>query len=96
MAATFFLLLAFLWVQCVRIQSSAISFSVDTEDGLVYFLLILFFALYYATPVVRYVYVNYLTELVDRAGQQVAKAQKRLTEKLSDAGRKVSQSVRSV
>ncbi|RYH19772.1 hypothetical protein EON65_25570 [archaeon] len=77
-------------------QGNSISFTVDTGEGLVYLLLILFFVLYYITPVVRYVYVHYLTELVERAGQQVVKAQKRMTEKLSDAGRKVSQSIRSV
>eukprot|EP01039_Chlorochromonas_danica_P006888 gene6891-7612_t len=64
--------------------------------GLVYFLLIFFFSLYYATPIVRYVYVTYLTDMIAKAQQEAAKAQKRLTEKLSDAGRKVSQSIRSV
>eukprot|EP01031_Cornospumella_fuschlensis_P038757 gene38757-47121_t len=77
-------------------QGNTITFTVDTGEGLVYLLLILFFVLYYITPVARYVYVHYLTELVERAGQQVVRAQKRMTEKLSDAGRKVSQSIRSV
>lgn len=77
-------------------QQSTIVFEINTGEGLVYFLLIFFFIFYFCTPVFRYIYVNYLTDLMERAQQQAVKAQKRLTEKLSDAGRKVSQSIRTV
>lgn len=77
-----FLVLFALFLQHAEAQGSELSFAVNTSDGLVYFLLILFALFYYLTPVIRYVYVHYLTDMVERAQQSAVKAQKRLTEKV--------------
>lgn len=92
-----------LWLACyyvlllsvVQAQESTIVFTVDTGDGLVYFLLILVFAIVFFTPVMRWVYVKYLASIVEKASQQVSKASKRFSDRMSDVSRKVSQSVRS-
>lgn len=89
------LLVLALFAHGVEGQQTTIVFEINTTTGLVYFLLVFFFIFYFFTPVFRWIYVNYLTDIMERAQQQAVKAQKRLTEKLSDAGRKVSQSIRS-
>ncbi len=89
------ILLLFLWLNPAFV-SAQIAFEFNAGTGLVYVLLVVFFIFYYITPIVRYIYVHYLTEAMEKASQQIAKAQKRVTAKMSDAGRKVSQSVRSV
>lgn len=76
-------------------QESTIVFSVDTGDGLVYFLLILFFAIVFFTPVARWIYVRYLAAFVEKAGKEINKVSKRFSDRMSDVSRKVSQSVRS-
>lgn len=76
-------------------SGTQIAVSVDAGEGLVYLLVIIFFSINFCTPVVRFVYVNYLAGMVERAAKEVAKAKKKLSERVSDAGRKVSQSVRA-
>jgi hypothetical protein len=77
-------------------SGTIITVSIDAGEGLIYLLLVIFFAVNFCTPVIRYVYVSYLANLVEKAQQQAVKASKKMTERMSDAGRKVSQSVRSV
>ena len=81
------------WVVVVSAQSS-IEVSVDLGEGLVYFLVIFFFGLTFCTPIVRWLYVNYLSIWVEKAGKEVNKASKRFTERMSDASRRVTQSIR--
>lgn len=78
----------------VNAQQSAIEVSVDLGEGLVYFLVIFFFGLTFCTPIVRWLYVNYLSLWVEKAGKEVNKASKRFTERMSDASRRVTQSIR--
>ncbi len=78
----------------VSAQGSTIVFAVNTGDGLVYFLLIFFFGVVFMTPVFRWVYEKYLSVMVEQAGKEIAKVSKRLSDRMSDVGRKVSQSVR--
>lgn len=75
-------------------QGSSISVSVDLGEGLVYFLVILFFGLNFGTPAVRWLYANYLSKWVEKATKEMSKAQKRFTERMSDASRRVTQSIR--
>ncbi len=76
-------------------SGTQIAISIDAGTGLVYLLLVIFFTVNFCTPIARYIYVNYLASMVEKAAKEVAKAQKKFSERLSDAGRKVSQSVRS-
>lgn len=78
----------------VTAQGSTIVFAVNTGDGLVYFLLIFFFGVVFMTPVFRWVYEKYLSVMVEQASKEIAKVSKRLSDRMSDVGRKVSQSVR--
>ena len=77
-------------------SGTQIAISVDAGVGLIYLLLIVFFATNFLTPVARYIYVTFLADLVDKASKELVRQQRKITERLSDAGRKVSQSVRSV
>jgi hypothetical protein len=78
----------------VNAQSSTITVSVDFGAGLIYFLVILFFGLNFGTPVVRWLYVNYFSKWVEKASKEFTKASKRFTERMSDASRRVTQSIR--
>jgi hypothetical protein len=87
-------LLALAWSR-VNAQSTQIVVTVDLGAGLIYFLVIFFFALNFGTPIVRWLYLNYFRQLVEKASKEVSKMSKRFSERLSDAGRKVSQSIRA-
>lgn len=76
-------------------QQSSIEVSVNLGEGLVYFLVILFFGLTFCTPIIRWLYVNYLSIWVEKAGKEASKASKRFTERMSDASRRVTQSIRA-
>ncbi len=77
-------------------SGTIITVSIDAGEGLIYLLLVIFFAVNFCTPVIRYIYVSYLANLVEKAQKEAMKASKKMSERMSDAGRKVSQSVRSV
>jgi hypothetical protein len=97
MLLQFIFLLGLIWIQGINAQgSTAITFSVDTGAGLVYFLLILFFAINIGTPFLQWVYTFYLTKLAEKASKELSKVSKRISDRMSDAGRKVSQSIRSI
>jgi hypothetical protein len=78
----------------VTAQGSEIVFSVDMGEGLIYFLIILFFGFVFATPILRWIYVMYVSVLVEKAGKEMTKASRRFHERMSDVSRNVSQSVR--
>lgn len=82
----------------VIIQSQPVAppqVQIDVTTGLVYFLIVFFFAVNYCTPFLVWTYVTYLAVIVEKAEKEAVKLSKRLTERLSDAGRKVNQSIRS-
>ena len=81
---------------CVEGQSGTqINVGVDAGENLIYLLLIIFFLTNFCTPVLRFLYVNYLESMVEKGMVAAARAQKKLSDRISDAGRKVSQSIRS-
>lgn len=82
-------------VQSVHSQGTEIEVTVDFEDGLIYFLVILFFGINFCTPIFRWVYVNFLAVIVERASKEVTKASRRFTERMSDAARRTAQSIRA-
>lgn len=73
-----------------------IVFSFDVVNGLIYVLITIFFAISMVTPCVRYVYVKILSKWFDKAGKEISRVSKRISDRVSDAGRRVSQSVRSI
>jgi hypothetical protein len=77
-------------------SGTLITVTVNAAEGLVYLLLIIFFGVNFCTPVIRYIYVSYLANLVEQAQKEAMRQTKKMSERMSDAGRKVSQSVRSV
>ena len=77
-------------------QKETLVFSIDTEPegGLIFMLLVLVFLVNTFTPIGKWIYINYLEVMVEAASKQLEKVSKRLSEKLSDAQRMASQSVR--
>lgn len=81
---------------CIEAQSGTqITVGVDAGENLIYLLLVIFFVTNFCTPVARYLYVNYFETMVEKGMVAAAKAQKKFSDRLSDAQRKVSQSIRN-
>lgn len=76
-------------------QEEAIVFEIDLAEGLIYFLLTFFFLVNWITPIARWIYDNFLEELVQKASKEMEKVQKRMSEKLNDASRRTMQSIRT-
>lgn len=89
------LLLALVICQVQGQSGTQIAVSVNAAEGLIYLLLVIFFLVNFCTPVGKWLYVNYLESFVDKTSKELARIQKKLSERISDAGRKVSQSIRS-
>jgi hypothetical protein len=82
---------------CVAIsdaQGTEVSVGVNMGEGLIYFLVFLFFALNFCTPVLVFIYTRFLSVFVERAGKEMIKASQRFTERMSDAGRRTAPSIR--
>lgn len=79
----------------VSAQGSDVKVTVNLGEGLIYFLVILFFLLSYCTPIIRWLYVTYLAQLVEKATKEITKASKRFTERMSDANRRITQRLRA-
>jgi hypothetical protein len=96
LCTVYLLLSVFKLGKAVSQSGTIINVEVDAGEGLIYLLCALFFTVNFCTPVLRYIYVIYCVKLVEKAVEEAEKAQRRMIDRLSDAGRKVSQSVRSV
>lgn len=83
------------FLKIVRGQTTTITVQVNVTTGLVYFLVVFFFSFNFGTPIIRYIYYTYLVSIFERAGAELKKVSKRLSDRMSDAGRKVSQTIRS-
>jgi hypothetical protein len=93
-SVTFLSTSALLLVSVVHAQSTAITVAVNFGEGLIYFLVILFFALNFGTPVLNWLFVHYISKWVDKTAKEISKASQRFTERMSDASRRVAQGVR--
>ena len=89
----FFLLLLLLLAQECLAQDN-VSFEVNVTTGLIYFLLVLIFTINFGTPIMVWIYVQYLEVYVEKVTAEVDKAQKRISDRISDAGRKISEQMR--
>ena len=78
-----------------EVASNVIVFSVNTGVGLIYLLLLIFFSLTFGTPIVRWVYVNYLSGLIHKADKMVTRAQRNFSERMSDIHQTVAQGIRT-
>ena len=81
-------------ITAVYCQSSTITVSVDAGTGLVYLLLVMFFGMVFCTPVFRYVYVKFIDRFVQHATQEVIRASRMMSNRISDLGHKTAQSIR--
>ena len=66
-----------------------------SEENSVFLLLIIFFSINFATPFFTFLYRNYVTRFVDQANERLSEIQQRISDRISDAGRKLSDKVRS-
>ncbi len=66
----------------------------NTGEGLVYFLLALFFALNFLTPVCRYYYVRYVANLAEIARIEAMKASKIMTASMNDSAQRVAHRIK--
>ena len=67
----------------------------DSEDNIVYLLLVVFFGINFITPVLYWFLRNYVQKWLDKAQDKLAEIQQRITERISDAGRKFSDKMRT-
>ena len=90
------LVLGLLLVLLSDVVEGQIMFVINTDpaSGLIYFLLVLFFLYSFAVPIVKFLYVFYIERLVMKASKKFSEVTQRLSERLSDAGRKISEQAR--
>ncbi len=90
------LVLTFLVSQASGQSGTQVEIGVNTSsEGIIYLLLVLFFALNFFTPVVRYIYVVHMESAVDEAAKKLEKMHDKYSERWSDARERASQSIRS-
>ncbi len=66
-----------------------------SEENSVYLLMIIFFAINFLTPVMKWINTNYIGALLDKANERLSEIQQRISERISDAGRKLSDRMRN-
>ncbi len=88
----YFSLLLLLAQECLAQDN--VSFEINVTTGLVYFLLVVIFMLNFGTPILVWIYVQYLETYVEKVTAEVEKAQKRISDRISDAGRRISEQMR--
>ncbi|GMI07233.1 hypothetical protein TrVE_jg10640 [Triparma verrucosa] len=57
---------------------------------LVYKFIVVVFSIAFGVPILKYVYRQYVSKLIESATESIANAQKRATERVSGAGRRVT------
>lgn len=80
-------------------QGTVFEASIDPSSGgtgQVYFLMFFFFMLAILAPVGKYVYTFYIDRLVQKATKQLEEVAQRLSDRVSDAGRKISEEMKVV
>ena len=65
-----------------------------SEENSVYLLMIIFFAINFITPVMKWINTNYIGAILDKANERLSEIQQRISERISDAGRKLSDRMR--
>jgi uncharacterized membrane protein YoaT (DUF817 family) len=73
---------------------TTIRVNINFGEGMIYFLVILFFALNFGTPIGNWLYANIFSKWVDKTVKEVTKATMRFAERISDANRRTAQSIR--
>jgi hypothetical protein len=66
-----------------------------SEENSVYLLMVVFFAINFATPVLAWVNRTYVGAILDKANERLSEIQQRISERISDAGRKLSDRMRN-
>ena len=82
-----------------RGQGTVFEASIDPESGgtgQVYFLMFFFFMLTIIAPIGKYIYTFYIDRLVQKATKQFEEVAQRLSDRVSDAGRKISEEMKVV
>ena len=80
-----------------RVYSQAVyeTPAVNVGTGLVYLLLVIFIVTSFFTPVLKFIYVIYILKYVEQTTAFITKWQNKISERISDAGRKVSENMRA-
>jgi len=66
-----------------------------SEENSVYLLMVVFFGINFATPVMAWFNRVYISKFMDKANERLSEIQQRISERISDAGRKLSDRVRN-
>jgi hypothetical protein len=90
----FLLVFSFLSLVEVSNAQNGVVFELNATTGLVYLLLTIIFLINFVTPMFMWVYSNYLEVYFELAAAEASKMSKRVSERISDAGRKVSEQMR--
>lgn len=78
------------FVQCQGPSAPTLSTAGDDDTGVVYIMLFLLMMLNIFTPVIACLYQRYGRELMHKAQAEIDRVTSRISDRLSDAGRKVS------
>ena len=91
----------FLFSRTTHAAQESISYFAGLNAGLgdpgnlVYMLLVIFFVMVYFTPILAYIYRVFLIKLVKEVTARAKEIQAKISERVSDAGRKLSERMRA-
>jgi hypothetical protein len=69
---------------------------INAGDGLVYLLIVVILSFNFCMPPLRWIYVTFFQEAIEKAAEKARELSQRLSDRISDAGRKVSDRVLAV
>ncbi len=72
---------------------NAYNFSSESNTQAINLFLIVFLILF-LTPIMKFVYIKFLQKYVDKTMAEIEKVRKRISDRLSDAGRKLSETMK--
>lgn len=67
----------------------------SSPENSVYLLMVIFFSINFCTPVLAWLWRTYVAPFIDQAHEKLMEVQQRISERMSDAGRKLSDRMRA-
>ena len=90
-----FIIIVALFLSCLEpVVCQTIDIQINLTDGLVWFLLVFIFSLVYGIPIIVWLHRVLISKLIVKAQKKIEHYSLRFSERMSSAGRKVSEQVR--
>jgi hypothetical protein len=80
---------------CLFLQAKA-QIEINAGEGLIYLLIVVILTFNFCAPPLRWIYVTFFQEALEKAAEKARELSQRLSDRISDAGRKVSDRVLAV